>query len=235
MIYLVSGEGPSDIGALDGHGLFVAGPMTYFIDRIIEENHSYSALQSGIIQFVHETELSHASKRLSSGKKGMSFPGAKSKKETAFFHRNARALARLARVKAEEQNDDQPVAILFRDADGTVSQRRGVWEDKVYSITAGFDAEGFDRGVPMVPRPKSEAWLLCAVKDPPYQDCQALENTPGNDRSPYALKKRLCEALNGQDSAREINDLICSGQIDPLQIDMPSFNYFRERLEKSIR
>ncbi len=54
------------------------------------------------------------------------------------------------------------IAVLFRDSDGTASSGRGLWEDKRKSIEDGFGEAGFDYGVPMIPKPKSEAWLLCA-------------------------------------------------------------------------
>jgi len=56
----------------------------------------------------------------------------------------------------------------------------------------GFAHEGFDSGVPMLPNPKSEAWLLCALKKPrPYQDCDRIEAGSGNAAAPDSLKAQL--------------------------------------------
>lgn len=82
----------------------------------------------------------------------------------------------------------------------------------------------------MLPKPKSEAWLLCALKANPYQSCAALENESGNDASPNNLKGELAKVL-GTDPHREILcDHFNAGRIDPHRIDMPSFYAFKTRL-----
>ena len=132
-------------------------------------------------------------KKLQSKKK-LKLPGRRRPKETQYFERNARALAAAAKA-LEQEKDDSVVAVLFRDSDGTHSSSRGLWKDKQESISRGFKIENFGNGVPMVPKPKSEAWLLCALKANPYQHCIGLENESGNDRSPNSLKKQLQDAL----------------------------------------
>ena len=98
----------------------------------------------------------------------------------------------------------------------------------------GFDEEGFDRGVPMIPKPKSEAWIICAVKSNPYQACGVLEERSGNDNSPNSLKAEL-ELVLGEPATRvKLNSMVSSRRIDIDRIDMPSFNKFRHRLEEVI-
>ena len=93
---------------------------------------------------------------LKAAKKQLGLPGKKRGKETRYFFNNARVLAKIATEKEQEKLDDV-VAILFRDSDGTASAGRGLWEDKRKSMLDGFAEENHTRGVPMIPRPKSEA------------------------------------------------------------------------------
>lgn len=51
-----------------------------------------------------------------------------------------------------------------------------MWTDKLESMKNGFKEADCILGVPMIPKPKSEAWLLCACKENAYQHCAALEN-----------------------------------------------------------
>ena len=174
-----------------------------------------------MITFVPKVELTKLTRGLPP------FTGKKGRRGTAYFTNNAIALARVARRRARELNDEV-VAVLFRDADGTVSTSRGMWEEKVASIENGFKIEKFDRGVAMVPKPKSEAWLICALKDRPYENCQRIEERSGNDDSPNNLKDEL-ESFGL--SHNEINEMIQNGEIDIDKIDMPSFEYFTDRLK----
>ncbi len=164
-------------------------------------------------------------------KKSPRLPGKKKPKETSYFYRNARALALCAK---ETELDEEVVAVFFRDSDGTASAGRGLWEDKRDSIIQGFHDEGFERGVPMIPKPKSEAWLICALKNDPYQGCAALEDRSGNDNSPNSLKGEISDLLNGETSREKYCQLVREGVININQIDMPSFRAFPERLEEVI-
>jgi hypothetical protein len=140
-------------------------------------------------------------------------------------------LAYIAKGKSKELNDDV-VAILFRDTDGKASAGRGEWKYKRKSMLDGFKEEGFSRGVPMIPKPKSEAWLICAWKNQPYQNCEALEDRSGNDDSPNSLKRELRELLE------EVNAVLLCEKVEEAfdidQIEMSSFMAFRERLEEVI-
>ncbi|CAA6798517.1 MAG: Unknown protein [uncultured Sulfurovum sp.] len=137
------------------------------------------------------------------------------------------ALAKIAKKKSKEL-DEEVIAILFRDSDGTSSTIRGLWEDKIQSIETGFKIEKFDRGVAMLPNPKSEAWLICALKDKAYENCQKLEKRSGNDKSPDNLKDEL-ESFGIE--LEHINEMIQDGCIDIEKIDMPSFDYFTKQLK----
>ena len=225
MHLVLSGEGNSDIGKLS-HSLeeFIPASMYYLIDKIIEKKLDYSfyELTSELITFIPKKRL------LEESKKFKAFAGKKKGQSTAIFYKNARALAQIAEEKSKEIEDNDVIAILFRDSDGTVSTINGMWEEKVQSIEYGFKFKGFNRGVAMIPNPKSEAWLICALKDKAYENCQRLEDRSGNDKSPNNLKDELESFGLSND---EINEMIQNGKIDIDKIDMPSFKYFANRLK----
>ena len=99
----------------------------------------------------------------------------------------------------------------------------------------GFSSQGFDYGVPMLAEPKSEAWLLCAVKDKPYQHCQQLEKCSGNDNSPESLKTKLAYALNDKNSSEELSRMVQDKKIDIDQINMTSVVAFKMRLNEVMQ
>lgn len=241
MYLLLSGEGKGDIGHCtpleDGSGLqYRPGPMAWFIDQLIEQQigYEFSHIECEQVEFVSKTFLVEEKHTLPKSRKSMGLPGKGRSKETKYYFENARTLARLAHTKSE-QLEEPVIAILFRDADGTASAGRGEWQDKFDSILRGFAIENFDNGVPMLPKPKSEAWLLCAVKEAPYQHCAALENESGNDDSPNPLKAQLAHALNNESATSEINERVRDRRIDVMQIDMPSFNQFKDMLMKCVQ
>ncbi len=241
MYLLLSGEGPTDMGRCNaaiaqcGGGDFVAGPMAIVVDKLVEQAQGYelSHLDSGLVEFVSERYLAEGAADLKALKKSPSLAGKKKPKETLYFYRNARVLARRAKEKMEEINGSV-IAVLFRDADGTASAERGHREHKVASMLRGFQDEKYEYGVPMMPMPKSEAWLLCAVaKD--YQHCAALENESGNDDVANSLKTQLAEALDGNDSAPSVVGMLRAGDIDVHRINMPSYREFKVRLSEVVR
>lgn len=237
MFFLLSGEGVTDIGAGQGATTihegedFLLGPMAIIVAKVVEARHKYSILE-GACGFISKASLVDRAKELKAAKKQLRLPGPKQAKETRYFFNNARVLARVAMEHAKARNDEV-VAVLFRDSDGTASAGRGEWEAKRKSILSGFAAEKFDRGVPMIPKPKSEAWLICAWKNNPYQGCDALEERSGNDNSPKNLKGELEELLDDDVSRDSLRKKVSeSFAID--RIKMPSFKAFRTRLEEVI-
>lgn len=239
MIFLLSGEGPSDIG-LRGEAApeedvwtLEPGPMAYAIDCIVDDLWHYSPIEAFSMLYIDKATLAQRGRALSSVRRPR-LPGAERPRDTAYYERNARALAEVAKeVSASRQTD--VIAVLFRDADGTNASSRSEWSDKVTSMRRGFDQAGFDLGIPMIPKPKSEAWLLCAVKEDPYQGCAGLEQEPGNDNAPHPLKQQLAEAIGAVATRDCLNQLISENRIDFLRIDMPSFATFRETLTAALQ
>lgn len=235
MKLFLSGEGPTDIGRMapsPGGEVFVAGPMAWMVDKLLEQRLGYSLLElheSGgeTVGFIHKASLTAMGKPSQPGKPLLS--GLKHGKGQAFHARSAQCLGLLAKA-----SESPAVAVLFRDGDGTNSAPRQEWREKFDSMVRGFAMAGFASGVPMVPRPKSEAWLLCGLKDQPYQNCDPLEEAPGNDGSPRALKTRLEGMLGHEASAEEQAAWVRDGTIDPQQIHMPSFAAFRDALDSAV-
>ena len=103
--------------------------------------------------------------------------------------------------------------------------------DKIIETSLkGFESANFKQGIAMLPKPKSEAWLICALKNS-YQNCNNLENESGNDISPKSLKKQL-EVYNL--SNEQICEKIEKNEIDIEKIKMNSFEKFKSRLEEII-
>ena len=152
-----------------------------------------------------------------------------------FIEHAQRAEVLASYAKATEHQ----IAAYFHDTDGTRQelqddpQRRKHLVDAVHE---GFRAAEFSEcGVPVVPKPTSEAWFLCAIKKDHYQHCEALETElSGNIRSPERSPKiRLAEALGDSEYGREeLCEIARSIEIDKL--DMPSFNELRTDMKRAI-
>ncbi len=240
MYFLLSGEGDTDIGRCDGAmsacegDRHLPGPMAIIVSQIFERQHKFSFLEFQCYGYVSEQELKKKALKLKRLKKAPLLPGRKRPKETIYFYENARAMALCAKAK-EAEKDDVVIAVLFRDSDGSASAGRGHWKDKRDSISKGFIDEGFERGVPMVPKPKSEAWIICSVKNNPYQGCAALEERSGNDKSPNSLKRELAQILGERPTREKLCEMVEDGTIDIDRIDMPSFVAFKNALFDVIR
>jgi len=231
MFLLLSGEGASDIGIQNDE----LGPMTKFVDNWIERRSGYSLIDNNYYIIVTKARLVELVKELRESKefKTLSKVGKKNKRETAYFHNNARALAILAERESVSRGTEI-IPILFRDGDGTASSGRGQCEDKRLSMLAGFEAGGVSNGVPMIPKPKSEAWILCALRNK-YQNCERIENESGNDDSPNSLKHQLKECLGEKATRVLLNHQIDEGNLDIKKIvDMPSLTAFKDRLDEVL-
>ena len=208
--------------------------MAIIVDQLIELNQGFEMSHLGceLVSYVSESYL--AENKQPPQRKAMSLKGKKKPAETKYFFENARALAAIAKHKAIEVNDNV-IAVLFRDADGTSSAGRGNWNDKRNSVIAGFNVGDYELGVAMIPNPKSEAWLLCATKQNPYQHCDCLEDESGNDKGKSPLKEQLVKSLVGKTSSFDMAQLINNKQIAITRIDMLSFNIFKSDLEKVVK
>lgn len=239
MKILLSGEGPTDLGVCrnaqgrcDGAD-FKKGPMTQLLIRLLEPLLGYSlADYPDSFAYVSETALCAQTKATPAR-----LQPARSKKkgvETSYFYGNAMTLGHMA-CELIAQVDDSVVAVLFHDSDGTRSSHAGLWTDKWQSICDGFLRSGFEHGVPMLPKPKSEAWLLCVAGAHPGSDCADLEELSGNDHAPNSAKSQLDATLGHHHSADELCNWLSENSVDVDQINtMPSFNAFHQALISAV-
>ena len=225
MHLVLSGEGNSDIGKLSYQdNSFEPAPMYCFIDKILEQKLDYSfyELTPELITFIPKPMLMQKCKSMKS------FVGKNRQQETTLFYKNAKGLSLITKEISEQKKDNDALVILFRDSDIHLH------DEKIQSIENAFDEENIN-GVGMIPKPKSEAWLICALKDKPYETCEKLEDRSGNDDSPNNLKDELHSILeNKNKSYYDINDMIINNEIDIEKIDMPSFKYFKNKLENTL-
>lgn len=235
-VLFLTGEGASDIGKSDFlTGEFQPGTMAYVAEALVER---YCPSIGIDYRFTQEQELTKLVRRSSASKRQavIDVRGGKTKKFPGLWLR-ARVFATEVCAKASP-TPESLVAILFTDADGTHSSSRHQWKQKFDAILAGFEAGGCKYGVPMVPQPKSEAWLLAyyqkneSKSSVPYQNCARFEDLSGND------------SANPKNSAKHILERLCGGKelerdellaIDWQRVDMPSFNRFRERLYQVLQ
>lgn len=242
MRIVLSGEGPSDLGKCTNQQgecqipEFAPGPMTKLVDKELEQRLCYSLLECTPHQyhFISEAGLQARAQALRAQQpRALALTGKKRGQETGFFHRNAWMLGQAA-LELGQNERDSVIAILFRDADGTRGSASSEYQDKYESMRQGFLRSGLKKqGVPMLPRPKSEAWLLCAIQNK-YQHCADLEeDLPGNDNAPRSPKRQLAEALGGSYTTTTLNDWIAEHGFDGKKVadQMPSYARFREALD----
>lgn len=235
MKLLISGEGPSDLGACNNaqgqctDGDFKRGPMAVWLARLWETLLNYNLFDTPeAVVYVSETALSQKSK--TSGKRMQRLPGKKHAVETGEFLSNAQQLGLMAQQLAGD-HADTVMAVLFRDADGTRSAPGQLWQAKWDSILNGFASAAFEFGVPMLPKPKSEAWLLCATKQGQHSHA-GLEAISGNDNAPNSAKKQLDQALGGHQSAGQLAVWCETNPVDWSRLmTMPSFKAFFDRFQ----
>ncbi|MBI9095909.1 MAG: hypothetical protein JEY71_13645 [Sphaerochaeta sp.] len=227
MKFVLSGEGPTDIGKIDyATRSFDPGPMAYFIDAVVREKTGVSPLETlstdgNVIHFIHKTELSDQE----INKKAV-LPGKKSPLGTAYFIKNSRALGHIAKEIASKTGSPT-IAVLFRDADPTRAQ--DTYEDKWRSMIIGFKQAGFDRGVPMIPRQIMEAWLLDSL-DWQGKSHPDFDTVIGGRHSAYPYKKQVSE-LVGQTDQHNLVDQVLNSTFDQSRITSDSYKRFKARLE----
>jgi hypothetical protein len=238
MKLLISGEGTSDLGACNNaqgqcsDEFFNPGPMAVWLARLWEALLHYNLLDiPDAVLFVSETALAQQSKQEGRGKRMHSLRSRDKPAETGLYFSNARQLGLMAKQLATD--GQVPVmAVLFRDADGTHSAPGQLWQTKWNSILDGFSEATFDFGVPMLPKPKSEAWLLCAGKTARHSH-EGLEAISGNDDSPHSAKKQLDEFFGGHRAADQLADWCQENPTDWSNLlTMPSFKAFFERFQE---
>lgn len=244
MILVLSGEGVSDLGCCTNQSgacqeeFYKLGPLAVIADSVVEDVLHYSPIEvhPAAYRYFSETYLSDRLVQRKRERKGFFLAGRKHGIDTGLFYSNAWMLGEIAK-ELEEAEQDVAIAVLFRDTDGTNNDSKNLWQNKHDSICEGFKRADFHKGVPMVPKPKSEAWFICAAKQQPYQHCAALEDLPGNDNSPNAIKNQLAEIFGEEATADFLLDWLGRNRLstEDLAAQMPSFSAFRQRMEEVLQ
>lgn len=230
MLILASGEGPTDIGKAKPFGAYDIygpegwhpGPMAHFISHFIVKRYHFDPIGSAM-WFVPEENLTRIARNIR--------PMALGKHKE--FSKAAQALLACAYSLAQKTQSDV-LPVFFRDIDGSRSQDKDErWQDKHDSIAYCLDRieKGQIYVCPMLPKPKSEAWLLCALKNG-YQSCADLEGLSGNDDSPNSAKSILQQHV-AHVCQESLVALVKEGKINPDRIDMPSFNAWMQDLQNT--
>lgn len=227
MFLLLSGEGSSDMGGITPYGAH-PGPMAHIVDQLVYLRFDFSPVNCGLVHWISRSELSEICKTQQL-KPHMLLPGARRDAGYAGYVKHAAALAWKAR-ELERRESDQCVAVMFRDSDGTQSSSHDNWRRVMDAVKHGFSAMEFRTGVPMIPKPKQEAWFLCAKKSDAYMHCHLLEEESGNDNCPSPLKDQLVEAYGREPSSEDMCDWVVSREFDVERIVMPSFDAFKENM-----
>jgi len=243
MLVILSGEGSSDLGSCqNGQGEcgvphFKHGPMALLVDKEIEKNHNYSLLDTCPDNYLFIAKAKLVELVSFKSTRSVAFRGKKQPHtERGFFFDNAWMLGLRALEYAKERQDDV-IAILFRDCDGNNQRDLELWHTKINSIREGFKRSGLGkRGIAMIPRPKSEAWMLCAIRNN-YQQCSALEDSlPGNDNAPNSAKEQLAAAMGNASSGQDQVDWITDHGLDvtALANEMHSYREFSLDIECAL-
>ncbi len=213
------------MGQLDA-GMFHPGPMACFLDQWLTRRTGYSLMEIDMFRMVHKNELLARSK----GFKPLSRRGKRVPAGTRLFFNNSRALAQLAIERQKQENTDV-VAVLFRDSDDAPGTGPDHWWNKRESMLNGFKREDYLYGVPMIPKPVSEAWILCALRQY-YQHCESLELESGRPGAKNSLKKQLYAHLGHNPTRELLIQLIEGGKLNMKRINMPSMRAFKARCDE---
>ena len=226
---LLLGEGPSDLGVNDDYSepRFQKGPMTLVID--------FLALKKDVREIEYEL-LSRGD--VSRGIK-------KCKRQIASRPKNVdqrlRAIYHSAwYVGALANKSGKDAVVYFHDPDHTNSEPANTAARMEVAMEVGFNLAEYKYGVPMIPVPRSEAWLLAYFqkgldKQTAYNKAARFENLPANDDSANSAKKLLQIAV-GAKAEGDVYPKIMEefSDIDWTLVDMPSYNRFRTHLESVI-
>jgi hypothetical protein len=242
---LVTGEGPTDIGFshtgqnISTNADFGKGPFYRLIERMLLRympnwnTDQFDETNPITASYVPHGHLSKRSKELTKGNKKFRFAGKSMPKGFAGLTKQSTELAKLA-LELECQ-----IAFYFHDTDGNNQEKSStsrLQENMVNAAKQGFLSGGLENCIAMIPKPTSEAWLICSCKANAYDACGSLEATlSGNDDSPPEQSPKLVlESIIGA----AYTDPILNEKIEELDIDrmdMPSFNQFRDDMKQAIR
>ncbi len=203
---LISGEGSSDIGHGDYEsGNFVLGPIT-----ILTQN---------ILHFLHKHDVNFHFKTRSALKRYPITLKGKKKRDKLLAGKGHSNLAYKLGVLSKEKGCH--LAVLMRDTDNRK------FEDVYAEIISGFQVAKFEGGVPAVPCPKSEAWLICCL----------FPEKSGQIESVKEEMKILLENLVIEQGMKHTSDTWCkiATECEIEKIQARSFCQYLQDLESATR
>lgn len=225
MKFLLLGEGPSD---LYWEELPEGGIRKGLMTRLLEEVwHWFSGMPiEGILYRRQQVaEIRKRNKRHLGNRIDMP------QKPYAGVYQYAVILAQ----ESQEKYHNAP-AVFFHDADRTQAQPANTDTLLMEAMDAGFQSRDFQRGIPMVPNPRQEAWLLAHYQKYlpgcfAYQNSSRWEKLSGNDNAtPRNNAKKLLEQALCRGHIKDLTDDFSS--IDWHRVDMPSFLRFVRRVRE---
>lgn len=222
MYFVLTGEGNSDLGYSEEHPGFLIELLEKLASAVSGEAFGY--------EFASRSDLAAKMPKDSDSSRPILLRGNKRKYPYLItIQRTAEALGRIA---SELENTG---AVFFHDCDYTQSEVDDA--DKYYRqlvtcMEQGFEFANYSNGVPMVPKPRSESWLLCHYQATPYENCARFEKLPANDRAENSGKKLLERFFNCRES--QIYEHIDIEEIDWDKIDAPSFVFFKNRFQHVV-
>jgi len=203
----ISGEGNSDVGERDNFTQkFIPGPITIITDKIIR----FFNDDDVNFHFKSRKELKHYP---------MTLKGKKKKFKKAATGKGHSDFAYKLGCLAKENNAN--IAVLMRDAGK--AQFQSVYNE----IKSGFIAATFENGVPAVPVPESEAWLICCL----------IPNKSGQIENYKSDMKELFEDTLAKRNLPHTKEIWCDIANDCKieQIEAPSFKQYKNNLEQKIK
>ena len=152
-------------------------------------------------------------------------------------HRSIAASAKCLAQKAEEtaMEYDEPHkwgVIYFHDLDAnTKASVDEIYNDSMNAMNEGFDSVSFPHGVPMIPKTRSESWLLCLLDSDGGVNKRYFEDLPMSDKSPNSGKKVLAAVLDVSEDESYSRIEEKRDTFDWTGLQAPSFLVFRDRLK----
>lgn len=227
--FIFCGEGSTDLYYNEIYQK--QGPLKDCVDQLLDffwDNRNY-------IQFkqVSRPEVSQSIKGKPE-KKTYIARGAKNKFPD---HRSIAASAKCLAQKAEEtaMEYDEPHkwgVIYFHDLDAnTKASVDEIYNDSMNAMNEGFDSVSFPHGVPMIPKTRSESWLLCLLDSDGGVNKRYFEDLPMSDKSPNSGKKVLAAVLDVSEDESYSRIEEKRDTFDWIGLQAPSFLVFRDRLK----
>lgn len=236
---LVSGEGATDLGiSISGNGVanetdILPGPMLLLLYKLIRQHSPqwYQEYVDWSVPLPIPTFLVSRSERARTTKllRPNLFQTHINGRGGIEHAKSAWAMATLA------NQTNSNLLVYFHDTDGTRSildRTPNLQSVIVSAAQRGFSHAAAAKGVAMVPKPTSEAWLLCHTQNN-YRNCALIETElAGNQDSPDRSPKVILSKIVGETNRETLGNL--ASEIDTLSLDMPSFNCFSSQINKAI-